>query len=88
MPSKFSQITPAAPGSVNDQIVGVKGGTTDALYSIAQVLAMGSGGVGEGIPNAVNIVTDFGADPTGLTDGSAATQDAAYARKLRSAGTL
>lgn len=36
--SKLSQITASAPGGITDQIVGVKSGTTDALYSVEQIL--------------------------------------------------
>jgi hypothetical protein len=36
---KLSQITPAPPSTANDKIVGVIGGTTDALYTVAQVLS-------------------------------------------------
>lgn len=38
---KLSQITPSAPGATTDQIVGVISGSTDALYSIAQVMTNG-----------------------------------------------
>lgn len=34
---KLSQITPAAPAGLADQVVGVSGGDTDALFSISQV---------------------------------------------------
>ena len=90
---KLSQIIPTSPGSSSDQLVGVKSGTTDALFSLtslAPFLPVGPTGP-QGTPGLAAgwyvALSSFGVTFDGVTDDTAAL-NAAFASVAGTGATV